>query len=621
MLKSGMSKMNVMTKNSWPKLVTLTSALLLSACVTQSFENDTPIVENNASNNEMAATRISLGLGYLNMGNMTQAKLNLEKAKRFAPDLVQVYTAFAHYYETVGEDELTVQSFEKALSIAPDDADTLNNYGVFLCRQDKVHQAEVQLLKAIAVPSYLLVAQSYENLASCYLQIDDFTKAEQYLNKAIAHSPNRTVTLLQMVRLQYGMGNYKEAKKFQQKFERNTHRFSPDSLALAYKVHWKLGQRKTAKNYANMLVRMYPQAWESKQYLLNELEHIEADELAQRYYLTQRKNKSTLSNSNSKKRVVKLSPKKRNNPQLAAQSADSIAAPVTTPLAVTKKSVTLAAVSSYDSNEANDFIVPVVIEKNEAMQDKKKTEQAGDSSTTPQKLTSVKTEIIAGNAESLESVVSTNNTKELTSSNATKVNDAELTLVDETAALPAVVVTSKLSVEEPDKVVSVESAAVPSIIGSGSNVKEAIPSSETFTKPVPAKRDAPLPEVIEYVEEEVLVDNTAENKPETQVLTEEKTEVVTEKTTDAVIEKTNQTGLVDNEAVLDIKAVENVDVVAVKPKRHTVIKGESLFAISVKYNVKIDALRKWNKMSTKQSLHAGKKLYIENPDTVNNINE
>jgi type IV pilus assembly protein PilF len=42
---------------------------VLSGCVTQSYENDsdTPVVESDSSNNDMAMTRITLGLGYLNM--------------------------------------------------------------------------------------------------------------------------------------------------------------------------------------------------------------------------------------------------------------------------------------------------------------------------------------------------------------------------------------------------------------------------------------------------------------------------------------------------------------------------------------------------------------------------
>ena len=333
----------VMAKYIFPMLLAATAMSLLSGCVSQSFENNEPIVKNQANRDEMAATRVSLGLGYLGMGDMSQAKLNLEKAKRFSPNLVQVHTAFAHYYETVGESELAIESFEKALSIQADSADTLNNYGVFLCRQGKVAAAETQFLKAIAVPSYLLVAQSYENLASCYLKNDNFEKSAMYLNKAISHSPNRSTTLLQMVRLQYAMTDYKEAKRFLQKFERNTQRFTADSLALAYKVYWKLGQRRTAGNYANMLVKMYPQSWEGKQYLLNELAFIEADNLADKYKLTQKEKAKTLPSS-SQKRVVKLSPRKSNNsPYTNSVNTSSL------PLTRSTSKKTLAASSTLTS--------------------------------------------------------------------------------------------------------------------------------------------------------------------------------------------------------------------------------------------------------------------------------
>lgn len=288
-------------------LIIAVLSVALSACITQEFEQDkTPVVKNKANSDDMAATRISLGLGYLRMGNMAQAKQNLEKAKKFSPEMVQVYTAFAHYYETVGENKLAIASFEKALSLKSDDADTLNNYGVFLCRQDKTEAAEKQLLKAIAVPSYILVAKSYDNLSSCFLQKDNFDKAKLYLHKAVMHSPGNSSLLLQMVRLHYAMGEFSQAKTYEQRFEKVTRRFTPQSLALAYKVYLKLGERRTAKNYGTMLVKMYPQSWEAQQYLLNELELIEADSLAKRYELIQRNETST----QSKKRVIKLSPQK-----------------------------------------------------------------------------------------------------------------------------------------------------------------------------------------------------------------------------------------------------------------------------------------------------------------------
>lgn len=309
----------------------------LAGCVTENYENDNskPVVQNQSTNNEIAMTRISLGLGYLKMGNTTQAKLNLEKAKRFAPELVQVHTAFAHYYETVGEAELATNSFEDALKISPQDADTLNNYGVFLCRQEKYPEAEVQILKAIAVPSYLLVSQSYENLALCQIKAKNYIKAEESFNKAILHNPSNANVYLQMMQLQYAKGDYKSGILFLKKYEKTTRRFSPEALALAIKLYEKQRQVGTAKNYGAMLVKMFPGSFEAKQYLLNGLDRIDADQMADEYRMAQRK-----SSNKTKKRVVVLSPK--NNSVVPPKSSTT---KTTSPL-VPKKSSTDAQAST-----------------------------------------------------------------------------------------------------------------------------------------------------------------------------------------------------------------------------------------------------------------------------------
>ena len=281
--------------------------LALSGCVTHSYQNDddTPIIQSDASHKELAMTRITLGLEYLKMGNTTQSKLNLEKAKHFAPDLVQVHTAFAHYFDTVGEPKLATESYEHALSINKTDADTLNNYGVFLCKQGEYEKAEKQFLRAIAIPSYLLVAKSYENLALCQLKAKNYEGAESYLQKALDHSPNSGSTLLEMMRLQYIKGNYAEARTYLTRYEKATRRITPAAIALATKIYQKQFNTSFAKNYGAMLVKMYPHSFEAKQYLLNQLAEIEEDKLAREYA---KKNQPV-----KKKRVVKLKPKQQVN--------------------------------------------------------------------------------------------------------------------------------------------------------------------------------------------------------------------------------------------------------------------------------------------------------------------
>lgn len=521
-------------KKQFTTFIAISFLATLPACVTQDFENgETPVVKNQANRDDMAATRISLGLGYLKMGNMPQAKQNLEKAKLFAPEMVQVYTAFAHYYETVSEPELTVNSYEKALSLKSDDADTLNNYGVYLCRQGQAEAAEKQFLKAIAVPSYILVAKSYENLSSCFLQKDNFVKAEAYLKKAIAHSPSSASTLFQMVRLQYAMADYKQAKFFEQRFEKVTRRFTPQSLALAFKVYTKLSQQRTAKNYGTMLVKMYPQSWEAQQYLLNELEQIEPDNLAKRYQLTQVSTKTR----QSKKRIVKLSPKKnapKNNAHIASVPK------VTTPVVKTAPKL---------DNPAKKSVLVA--------------EQTAHKTLSP-KIASLSAASPDGINAALISTVVEPETSAVISTNIEQVNNkAE----------------NKPSIK-PDKLTLQDNKPVA--------------MSEPLAKQATAVKT-----------EEVAVSKDKVAMADTKVF------YVAEKPKPIVEEAAQETN--------EIKVVGKVELKPAKkfPKFHVVEAGDTLYNISVKYNIKINALRKWNKMSKNKRLYIKDIVFLENPKLVN----
>jgi type IV pilus assembly protein PilF len=499
-----------LTKKRISSSIVAVLALALSACVTQEFSNDeTPVVKNQANRDDMAATRISLGLGYLKMGNMAQAKQNLEKAKQFSPNMVQVYTAFAHYYETVGESELTIASFEKALALKSDDADTLNNYGVYLCRQGETEAAEKQFLKAISVPSYLLVAKSYENLSSCFLQKNDFVKAEVYLHKAIMHSPGNSGTIFQMVRLQYAMGEFAQAKVFEQRFEKVTRRITPQSLALAYKVYWKLDQRRIAKNYGTMLVKMYPQSWESQQYLLNELELIEADNLAKRYQSTLISETPT----KSKKRVVKLSPRQ----------------------ATPKQTRSSKLVNSAEIAEARVDL---------------KVKSAAKPST---KSTAVIPANAVANPAAIIAALTMENTKVSDNTSQQPPTSSEQLVTPHTAE------------PEKRKVVLVVPKA------EGNEIKKAVTAED------------------ETISE---VDNVLKTNQERS----------TPSTTQAPITKTPK------------KAVATKS--TANSKFHVVKAGDTLYGISMKYNIKIRALRRWNNLSSGKKIRIKDKLYLIDPKTV-----
>lgn len=292
--------------------VVIVIAVSLSACVTKKYsDKDKQVVERDFSSQEKALTRITLGLGYLNMGNTSQAKLNLERAKQFAPKMVDVYTAFAHYFEVVGEVEQAINSYETALSLDQNNADALNNYGVFLCRQNQVEKAEQQWLKAIAVPEYLKVSESYENIALCQLDSNQFEKAEISFTKALDHSPQSSSILYRLAQLYYAKREYAKTLNMVSHYERATRKFQPEVLALAYKTHVNLNNSVEAGNYANMLVKMFPKSDETKAFITNQLRNIPADELAKRYreYTFANNLQSPENRQLNQKKVIKFSPK------------------------------------------------------------------------------------------------------------------------------------------------------------------------------------------------------------------------------------------------------------------------------------------------------------------------
>lgn len=280
----------------------------LVACVTQKYgDQNTPIVERTSSDKELATTRITLALAHLRNGNTSQAKLNLELAKKHAPNFVDVYTSFAHYYEHVGEFQLAENAYREALSINAKDPDTLNNFGVYYCRRNRLDKAEEVFLQAIAVPSYIRVSESYENLAVCHLKSHSFKRAEVFLDKAIMHSPNSLSSLYLMAQLQYAKGDIRQGINVLKRYEMASSRIAPEMLALSYKLFKAKGDKVKAQEYLGILLTLHPKSAQAMAYIKNELTETDTDKL-RRAYLEQQA-VSTPKVKSRKKKTLVLKPK------------------------------------------------------------------------------------------------------------------------------------------------------------------------------------------------------------------------------------------------------------------------------------------------------------------------
>ncbi|SEH59186.1 type IV pilus assembly protein PilF [Rheinheimera pacifica] len=264
--------------------VALCSVLALAGCVSEQtyVGSDKPVSDRSFDNIEAARTRISLGLNYLRRGDTSQAKYNLERARSFAPNSAEVHSALAYYYQSVGEDKQAEEYFRLAIQKDANYADAYNNYGAFLCQLHRYDEAEQLLLKAISRPGYIRVADSYENLALCKLQQNNFSKAKTYLDSSVSHNTTRITSLTMQAGLSYAMGDNRAAKNQLDRISR-LGRVSARTVLLSYLIAEKSGDRDTMQSAEQLLLTLYTDSPETRLLLQGRLADSEFEQLRERY--------------------------------------------------------------------------------------------------------------------------------------------------------------------------------------------------------------------------------------------------------------------------------------------------------------------------------------------------
>ncbi|MEM5533416.1 type IV pilus biogenesis/stability protein PilW [Pseudoalteromonas arctica] len=551
------------------------STLALSGCVSESSYNGSnkPVVENKINNTGAARTRIALALQYLKTGNNSQAKYNLERAAAFAPDLPEVHYSLAYYYQQVGENPLADKAYQKALEIKPDDPNTLNNYGVFLCGIDEYDRATDQFLKAIEVPSYIRVAESYENLALCAIEFDDFENAESYFQQALNHSSQRTSTLISLAALYYAKSDLYKASELLKRYE-STGRVSSRALMLSYLVKNRMGRIEEAEKISSTILQTYSSSNEAyalkeKRTRFNEFEILR--EKYRKAQLKELKNDESGAHVSSKKPKIKVIRKKR-SPQDGSTSL------VTNDAQKTDKKIAIA---------NNQDVNPVIVREKQAKAVQNTvSKQADETAVIAKQITTQKEEV----------------PKVVAPSKPTDTSAVMLALTTEHDSADSVVAAPKKAkpVYEPQK----EAIAAKQPTKADDEVtiiSFGAPKTGQFNSQQTSNYSNSVPAV------------TAQKNSSDVVFYE-----ATKNTT--VFENSSY----QNDADIEFKsyeAVQKTELPMLNPKVsplrvpfHVIAVGENLFSISVRYNVKLQKLLQWNGLKESDRVMNGSKIYLNDPN-------
>lgn len=240
------------------QILVLALMLTIQACVA---------VNPQPSQNEKAsAVNVQLGIGYLQQNNMDLANEKLSKALRQDPDSAPAHNAFAILQERLLQKEKAEYHYKQAIKLDSGDSQAANNYGAFLCRNNRELESEKYFLKALDNPLYKTPEFAYTNAALCLLKVNRNEVAMEYLHKAVAAKSDFPVALFALSEIYFDAGEHKTAKLYLDRFHLVAKPTSR-SLWLAIRNELQMNSQSNVDELSQRLATDYPNSDEYQSWL------------------------------------------------------------------------------------------------------------------------------------------------------------------------------------------------------------------------------------------------------------------------------------------------------------------------------------------------------------------
>ena len=245
-------------------LLGLMFGVILAACAAKPSEPDhdtgTLIGEVGDPRNR-AKLHTELASMYYSNGNLGVALEELRAAAKADANYAPAYGMYGLVYMQMKDQTRAEESFERALRLAPSDADINHNYGWFLCQTGREPASVKYFLQAIRNPLYAMPWRSYSAAGVCTMKMNQLKDAEAFFERALKLEPDEPASLVGLGQIRYRQGNIGEARKLVTRYNKLVTPTS-ESLWLAVRIERRMGERLQEQAFANQLRRRYPDSRE-----------------------------------------------------------------------------------------------------------------------------------------------------------------------------------------------------------------------------------------------------------------------------------------------------------------------------------------------------------------------
>jgi len=215
---------------------------------------------DQTSDEKRASIRLQLAIGYYQERSFDVALDEVKKALAAKSDYSDAYGVRALIYTAMGEMALAEENYQTAMRLAPRNPELSNNYGSFLCQNERGALAMPYFESALKNPMYQSPVKAMVNAGGCALKMKNYDVAERYLLDALRIEPDVPTIHAGLARVYFVRRNYTRAGFFINRLiaQAKPETLSADLLWLAIRIERKLGEDATATSLATQLRRRHP---------------------------------------------------------------------------------------------------------------------------------------------------------------------------------------------------------------------------------------------------------------------------------------------------------------------------------------------------------------------------
>ncbi|HEX6705451.1 MAG TPA: type IV pilus biogenesis/stability protein PilW [Albitalea sp.] len=210
-----------------------------------------------------ARVRLELAAAYFGRGQLTTALDEVKLAIAANPTDPSAFNLRGLIYAGLGDDRLAEESFRRALQLDARDADTMQNYGWYLCQQKRYAEADAQFRQALDVPHYRAAPRTLLTQGICQARAGQWPQAEASLTRSYELDPGNPATAVNLAEVLYRRGEFERARFQMRRVNGNPDIVNAQTLWLAARIENRLGNRQGVQDFGTQLRNRFPQSPEA----------------------------------------------------------------------------------------------------------------------------------------------------------------------------------------------------------------------------------------------------------------------------------------------------------------------------------------------------------------------